>query len=78
MQVKLYGFGGTDFRPVFQRVEQMNKVSPVDLLIYLTDAMGVFPEKESPVKTYFVIPHYQSLQMNVPLQIPEWIECLSI
>lgn len=78
MQVKLYGFGGTDFRPVFQRVEQMNKVSPVDLLIYLTDAMGVFPEKESPVKTYFVIPHYQNLQMNVPLQIPEWIECLSI
>jgi predicted metal-dependent peptidase len=35
------GFGGTDFRPVFQRIEQEN-LNP-DVLIYFTDCMGSYP-----------------------------------
>jgi len=42
-QIKMAGGGGTDMRPVFERVEKDN-MQP-ELLIYLTDAYGSFPEK---------------------------------
>lgn len=42
-QIKMSGGGGTDMRPVFERVKQEN-MTP-ELLIYLTDAYGSFPEK---------------------------------
>ncbi|MFW9997900.1 MAG: VWA-like domain-containing protein, partial [Candidatus Odinarchaeota archaeon] len=41
---KMKGRGGTDFRPVFDHVEK-EKV-PMDVLIYLTDGYGTFPEKQ--------------------------------
>jgi len=39
---KILGGGGTDFRPVFDRVEAEG-VTP-DILIYFTDGMGCFPD----------------------------------
>lgn len=45
-KVKFKGGGGTDFRPVFKEVEKQ-KQAP-ELLIYLTDAWGSFPEKHPP------------------------------
>jgi len=44
-KVKFKGEGGTDFRPVFEKVKEL-KLQP-QLLIYLTDAYGTFP-KEAP------------------------------
>ena len=38
------GGGGTDFRPVFNKVKEMNMVP--ELLIYLTDTYGSFPDKQ--------------------------------
>ena len=46
--MKLYGFGGTDFRPVFAYVDQLIG------LIYFTDGYGTFPERKPPYETAFV------------------------
>lgn len=40
VELKLYGGGGTDFRPVFERIEKTNQ--PM-CLIYFTDLYGDFP-----------------------------------
>ena len=40
---ELKGGGGTDFRPVFERVA--SEGWDVDLLVYMTDAQGRFPDK---------------------------------
>ena len=42
--VEIRGGGGTNFRPVFEWVEAQDKAP--DLLVYFTDAEGVFPESE--------------------------------
>jgi len=42
-KLQMKGGGGTDFRPVFDKIKEM-KMQP-DLFIYLTDAYGSFPEK---------------------------------
>ena len=55
--MKIRGLGGTDFRPVFQRVDQMLREKEfVNLkgLIYFTDGYGAFPERMPPYKTAFV------------------------
>ena len=46
------GGGGTDFRPVFGKVEEHNP----DLLVYLTDGYGDFPEMPPRVPTLWVVP----------------------
>ncbi|MHA2294487.1 MAG: vWA domain-containing protein [Candidatus Hodarchaeales archaeon] len=43
-KLKIKGRGGTDFRPVFEHVEK-NRIQ-LDVLIYLTDGYGMFPEKQ--------------------------------
>jgi len=55
--MKLHGFGGTDFRPVFSYVEDLiQKKEFTDLrgLLYFTDGCGVFPEHQTPYQTAFV------------------------
>ena len=55
MQIK--GLGGTDFRPVFRRVDEMIQEKEfVNLkgLIYFTDGYGVFPERMPAYKTAFI------------------------
>ena len=51
------GLGGTDFRPVFQRVDKMirdGEFANLKGLIYFTDGYGVFPERMPAYKTAFV------------------------
>ena len=51
------GLGGTDFRPVFQRVDEMirdGKFANLKGLIYFTDGYGLFPERMPAYKTAFV------------------------
>ena len=46
--MELHGFGGTDFRPVFQYVDQLIRDGAFTNLrgmIYFTDGAGIFPER---------------------------------
>ena len=55
MQIR--GLGGTDFRPVFEYVEQLRQnkeFTNLKGLIYFTDGYGVFPEKKPDYDTAFV------------------------
>lgn len=55
--MKLYGFGGTDFRPVFEYVDDLIKKKEFTNLcglLYFTDGYGVYPTKPTPYKTAFV------------------------
>lgn len=55
--MKLKGFGGTDFRPVFRYVDDMIKnkeFTNLKGLIYFTDGYGVFPERQPDYHTAFV------------------------
>ncbi len=64
----LIGGGGTNFRPVFQWVDDQG-LSP-DLLVYFTDAQGTFPEREPAypviwlVKGRGEVPWGQRVQLN--------------
>ena len=56
-RMKIYGGGGTDFRPVFNHVEQLRKerkLRNLKGLIYLTDGIGCYPEKRPSYTTAFV------------------------
>ena len=47
------GLGGTDFRPVFQRVDEMirdGEYANLKGLIYFTDGYGLFPERMPPIR----------------------------
>ena len=69
--VNVTGSGGTDFRPVFQHVERMRKggiFSDLRGLLYFTDGLGIFPEKEPKFKTAFIIMPQED---DIP-QIPDW------
>ena len=55
--MKLHGFGGTDFRPVFRYVDKLIKdkeFTNLKGLIYFTDGFGIFPEKQPDYKTAFI------------------------
>ena len=55
--MKIKGLGGTDFRPVFRRVDEMiHNKEFINLkgLIYFTDGYGVFPERMPAYKTAFI------------------------
>jgi predicted metal-dependent peptidase len=49
-EIKVKGGGGTDFRPVFEKLEH----DPPKLLIYFTDGFGTFPSREPPYLVLWV------------------------
>lgn len=54
---KLSGFGSTDFRPVFEYVENLRKDGELESLkglIYFTDGYGIYPENMPDYDTAFV------------------------
>ena len=56
-QMILRGFGGTDFRPVFEHVDTLlrqHEFTNLKGLIYFTDGFGTFPEKMPEYQTAFV------------------------
>ncbi len=75
---KMYGFGGTDFNPVFGYVDELiQNGHEVDCLIYLSDGMGRFPEKEPEgYKTFFVMPYDEFDNNNILFGdiTPDWVE----
>jgi len=55
--MRLFGFGGTDFRPVFDYVDELVRNKEfVNLkgLIYFTDGFGTFPQRKPDYQTAFV------------------------
>lgn len=75
---KMFGFGGTDFNPVFDYVDEFIKDShEVDCLIYLSDGMGSYPQQEPKAyKTFFVMPYNEFDNDNLLFgsMIPDWVE----
>ena len=67
--MKLKGFGGTDFRPAFSYVDELiNKGEFTRLkgIIYLTDGWGVFPERKPNYDAAFVFIREDNFEPNVP------------
>jgi predicted metal-dependent peptidase len=75
---ELKGGGGTDFRPVFNRVDQLmeeGKLQNLKGLIYFTDGYGMYPEKRTPYETAFVF--YEGDQYDEG-HVPGWASKLVI
>lgn len=69
--MKIRGLGGTDFRPVFEYVEQLRKnkeFTNLKGLIYFTDGYGAFPAKKPDYDTAFV---FIDDEYNNP-DVPPW------
>jgi predicted metal-dependent peptidase len=68
MDIDIRGGGGTDFKPVFNWVQEQDSVP--DLLMYFTDAEGLFPKAEPLypvlwlVKGKETVPFGQRIQLN--------------
>ena len=62
---KFIGGGGTDFRPVFDWVEKqiLPRDGVPDLLIYLTDGFGSFPNKPPGYPTLWLMPEKSKVQI---------------
>ena len=68
---KIRGCGGTDFRPVFELVDQLIEQKEfVNLkgMIYFTDLYGTFPTKKPPYQTAFVVIN----EGHDPPDVPPW------
>ena len=69
MQIK--GLGGTDFRPVFEKVDELIKNKEfrnLKGLIYFTDGYGIFPERKPDYDTAFV---FVKDDYEIP-EVPPW------
>ena len=68
--MELHGFGGTDFRPVFQYVDQLIRDGAFTNLrgmIYFTDGVGIFPERKPDYDAAFVFVGDEGLDPDVPV-----------
>lgn len=75
--VKLFGFGGTDFRPAFAYINELvaaHEFEDLAGVIYLTDGWGIYPELMPPYKVAFVF--YD--EDHRPDLVPAWAEQLTI
>lgn len=68
-KMRIYGGGGTDFRPVFELVDQMvddGELRELGGLIYFTDGYGTYPEWVPGYKTAFVFCDDEPREETVP------------
>jgi predicted metal-dependent peptidase len=81
----MYGSGGTDFRPVFEYVDNLVEEKAFDNLkglIYFTDGFGVFPDRAPHYDTAFVFVEESAVNVSVPpwaiklILTPDEIEAL--
>ena len=67
--LELKGGGGTDFRPVFERVEELVRDHVFENLrgmLYFTDGYGVYPKKMPPFETAFIFLEEDYQDREVP------------
>ena len=70
--LQIAGGGGTDFRPVFRYVEDLQakgELTELRGLFYFTDGEGAFPREASPYQTVFVFP---ARDESVEERVPSW------
>lgn len=68
--MRIKGFGGTDFRPVFNRVEELVKAKEFKNLkgvIYFTDGYGTYPERKPSFNSAFIYLGYNSERPPTPV-----------
>ena len=74
--MEVYGFGGTDFRPVFRYVDDLinNKLlNNLKGLLYFTDGYGEFPSKQPDYMTAFIFTRdYNKSDYENNLDVPVW------
>lgn len=78
-RMKLTGWGGTDFCPVYDRLQQLKeKDITTDLLLYFTDGQGVFPAQNPGIKSLFIMSKndYEFSKMGF-MKIPSYIEIVT-
>ncbi len=66
---KLVGFGGTDFRPVFEYVDDLilqGEFENLKGLIYFTDGYGIYPERMRDYKVIFAFLSEDEYRQSVP------------
>lgn len=66
------GGGGTDFRPVFDYVDELRRkgsLSDLRGLIYFTDGYGFYPKKAPQYETAFVLWKDDAV---IPANVPDW------
>ena len=70
--MKLKGRGGTDFRPVFRRVDELiaqKEFTNLRGIVYFTDGFGPFPSR-MPAYTTAVILH--EVNVGEDVYVPNW------
>ncbi len=79
---KMYGWGGTSFIPVFNRVNELMKKErkKIDCLIYFTDTYGDWPEEKPDYPVFFIVPDAVDTEgrKNYVENLPEWIEVIGL
>ena len=72
----MYGWGGTDFTPVFRFIREKREAGEMDkpsALIYFSDGYGDFPDSEPDYKTIFVFPPEEDACVANDW-IPDWVQ----
>lgn len=67
--LSLRGFGGTDFRPVFEYIDRqrhMGELQQLKGLLYFTDGCGTYPQKKPDYETAFVFLENEGNLYEVP------------
>lgn len=73
----IHGCGGTDFRPVFERIEELKEngfLQDLRGLLYFTDGFGEYPKIMPSYKTAFIL---MEDQKEIP-EIPSWAVKVSV
>lgn len=73
--MKISGFGGTDFRPVFQYIKKANdslEGKHFRGLLYLSDGFGAFPKERPDYPVVFLFPREDEFQCCAP-DVPKWV-----
>ncbi|MCD7950399.1 MAG: VWA-like domain-containing protein [Erysipelotrichaceae bacterium] len=71
-KLTLKGFGGTDFRPAFDYVDELiqdNVFHQLKGMLYFTDGLGIYPKRVPSYLTAFVFINYESAYYA---KIPPW------
>lgn len=67
--MEIRGLGGTNFKPVFERVEELRRekrFTNLKGLIYFTDGEGIFPDKQPDYLTAFIFVDDNPRDISVP------------
>lgn len=76
---KMYGGGGTDFRPVFSYLDEQDEhgeSTPLQGLLYLSDGYGSFPKKAPDYPVAFLLPQGDAF-FGEP-EFPDWVTKVTI